>query len=101
MEQKTETQDNHFKDRTTDFAGERMSEENTDDRVIFDMNVEGMPGYRPELSKGTISKGEPSMSKRETRQFILTATLTGLLVAAVFSAVLILFTLFCTQIWFK
>ncbi len=91
-----------FQDRTGEFAEEELlTDEQEENRVIVNMNVEGMPGYRPERPETQTSSSGELMSKKETRQFMLTATLTGLLVAGIFSAVLILFTLFCTQIWFK
>ncbi len=90
-----------FQDRTAEFEGEELPAQTQDEeRVIVNMNVEGMPGYRPERPEAQMPSSGEMMSKKETRQFMLTATLTGLLVAAIFSAVLILFTLFCTQVWF-
>lgn len=84
-----------------------QNKENRDDgRVIANMNVDGMPWYID--SDGEENKGasesqrrpEP-LSRRETLQIMLASMKWALLVALAFSALLVLFTLFCTEIWFK
>lgn len=71
-----------------------------DGRVIASMNVEGMPWYEgaPVMPSGT--SGE-TLDRRQTRFAIMGALKASLLIAGVFSAGLILFVLFCTEIWLK
>jgi hypothetical protein len=47
-----------------------------------------------------ISTG-PQLTRSEARRFTLNAMLAGLVVALVFSAVWVLFTLFATQVWLR
>lgn len=69
------------------------------DMTIVDMNVEGTPWY----SKHKQGKGDPGqqLTRSEMRRYNFYALLAGLVVALIFSATWILFTLFATQIWFK
>ena len=103
----------------------RKTYDDDDGRTIVNMNVEGMPGYGPrrglfsrrkenprpridengmEIPDGqdtVVAEPEPEpLSKKEMRSAIFSATLAGLVVALVMSAGIILFTLFCTNIWF-
>jgi hypothetical protein len=50
--------------------------------------------------KTQISTG-PQLTRSEARRFTLNAMLAGLVVALVFSAVWVLFTLFATQVWLR
>jgi hypothetical protein len=82
--------------------------ENRDDgRVVANMNVEGMPWYsgsseNKEVKGGSESQRRPEpLSRRETLQIMLAAMKWALIAALALSAVLVLFTLFCTQIWFR
>ncbi len=43
----------------------------------------------------------PPMTKAETRRFIISATLAGLLVAAVLSLAVVGLVLFCQFVWFR
>jgi len=72
------------------------------DMVICDMNVEGTQWYNKDISD-TISKNAftQQLTRSETRRYNFYSILAGLSVVFVFSATWILFTLFCTQIWFK
>jgi hypothetical protein len=82
-----------------------------DGRVICDMDVEGMPWHdrqvrrekRAERRAQKKVRGSQGvqMTKSEARRFTWYAMLAGLTIALVFSAVLILFTLFSTQIWLR
>lgn len=66
-----------------------------DGRTIVNMNVEGMPGYRPEQPI------VPKLTKPERRALILNATLAALAVGAIFAAGLIAFVAFCVWVWLK
>lgn len=70
-----------------------------DGRTIVSMDVEGMPWHGPDRG-GPQDKGE-TLSPRETRQAIFAALKAALAVAAVISLGLVLFVLFCTEIWFQ
>lgn len=71
-----------------------------DGRVIAPMNVEGMPWYEKAPAMTANISGE-TLDKRQTRYAIIGALKASLLLAGVFSAGLILFVLFCTEIWLK
>ena len=71
-----------------------------DGRVIAPMNVEGMPWYEGTPMMPSGSAGE-TLDRRQTRFAIIGALKASLLIAGVFSAGLILFVLFCTEIWLK
>ena len=82
-----------------------------DGRVICSMDVEGMPWHdrqvrrekRAERSaekRASVSQGA-QMTRSEARRFTWYAMLAGLTIALIFSAVLVLFTLFSTQIWLR
>jgi hypothetical protein len=81
-----------------------------DGRVIANMNVEGMPWYdgsiRREKRAERVSrvkrvfKGD-GMTQSQARRFTFHAVLAGLTIALVYAVVMILFTLFATQIWFR
>lgn len=94
-----------------------------DGRTIVDMNVEGMPQYSPFMIRRKWKKNKPviaedgseipaseleefvpqeeQMSKKDLIRSICSATLAALVVVLILSAGLVLFTLFCTEIWFK
>lgn len=71
-----------------------------DGRVIASMNVEGMPWY-DKTAVIPASSGGGTLDRRQTRYAIMGALKASLLIAGVFSAALILFVLFCTEIWLK
>lgn len=76
-----------------------------DGRVICSMDVEGMRWHdkaarRKKSEVHQAAQGE-QMTRSEARRFAWYAVQAGLLIATVFSVVLVLFTLFCTQVWFR
>lgn len=73
--------------------------EQDDGRVIANMNVEGMPWYTPAQPEATGSG--MMLSKQEARIAMWGALRAGLTIAAVFSAAMVLFTLFCTHVWLR
>lgn len=75
-----------------------------DNRVICNMDVEGMRWHdrrerRQKFTETFLPKDD--LTRSEARRFTWYAVLSGLLVVAVFSTVLVLFTLFLTQVWFR
>lgn len=70
-----------------------------DDIVIADMNVEGMPWYKPKgHQKVTI---DSHYSLKEWLYIYQGALKAALVVGICASAFLILFTLFCVKVWFR
>lgn len=69
-----------------------------DGRTIVSMDVEGMPCHRPQNSTPS---GAAQMTNRETRQVIFAALKAALAMVTAISVALVLFLLFCTEIWFK
>lgn len=71
-----------------------------DGRVICNMDVAGMHWHdrRNPPAAGVVYPSE-AITRSEARLYTWYAMLAGLSVALVFSVVLVLFTLFCTQIW--
>lgn len=76
----------------------RRSYPDDDGRTIADMNVDGMPWYRP--PKETDSE-KPKLSKQEARWAVWGALRAALLIAFIFAGVFALFILFCEHIWLK
>lgn len=78
--------------------------EGDDGRTIADMNVEGMPWYRPgkkSAEAGGKAGTEPAMTGRESRYYTWGALKAALLVIGVMCAGLVLFVLFCQYVWFR
>ncbi len=76
-----------------------------DGRVICNMDLEGMRWHdkaarRKKTATRQVSQGE-QMTRSEARRYAWYAVQAGLLIASVFSVVLVLFVLFCTQVWFR
>lgn len=70
-------------------------------RVVANMNIEGMPWHLSSKPLYDESKEPvPELDKKELRRLTLSATLGGLLVGAVFLIAIFLFILFCVYIWF-
>lgn len=72
-----------------------------DGHVITNMNVEGMPWYQSPSAGGQQidrDKYQP-ISKRDTFYIIMGALKAALLIGLIFAVVLVLFVLFCTNIW--
>lgn len=75
--------------------------EDEDDRVVADMNVEGMPWY--EKSKRRFQRaqnGEP-MTRRELWRYGLVAVGAGLLAVAAFGLLGAGFIWFCINVWLR
>lgn len=82
----------------------RKQKEHDDDNgmVICDMNVEGTRWYNKDISDSRSPNAfTQQMTRSEARRYNFYSILAGLSVVFVFSATWILFTLFCTQVWFK
>jgi len=71
-----------------------------DGHVIASMNVEGMPWYT-HGNDSPLKQEQQQLSRYEFRHVLLGALGASLLVAGVLSAGVILFVLFCTEIWLK
>lgn len=76
-----------------------------DGRVICNMNVDGMRWHdknvhREENPTRKVAQDE-QMTKSEARQFTWYALRAALLIVLVFSVTWVLFTLFCTKVWFR
>ena len=99
---------------------DRMFPEGDDGRTIANMNVEGMPWYRPDTSSlslnrkpgaaeedpaagngNLIQKEQEFLTKEEAFFFTTGAIKAALLVVSVMSMAIILFVLFCQFIWFR
>ena len=83
-------------DRKKDKANDK-----DDKLVVANMNIEGMPWHvqgKPlyEESKEPV----PELDKKELRRLTLNATLSGLIIGAIFLIVFFLFILFRIHIWF-
>lgn len=79
--------------------------EDDDGRVICNMDVPGMRWYDKKslrMEENT-PQGIPGdqLTRSEARRYNWYAVLAGLVIVLVFSTVWVLFTLFCTQIWFR
>lgn len=76
-----------------------------DGRVICNMDVEGMRWHDrrkvPERVAMLMPHASDQMSPAEARKYTWYAVLAGLTVVGVFSAALVLFTLFCIYVWFR
>jgi hypothetical protein len=77
-----------------------------DGRVICNMDVEGMRWHdkrvrREEKAAARDAARGDQMTRAEARKYTWYSMLAGLLIASVFSVAWVLFTLFCTQIWFR
>ncbi len=75
--------------------------EGDDGRTIADMNVEGMPWYRPRRPEPAPPGGQEEMTKKQLRTYTASALKAGLLVAGVMSLGLVLFAAFCVFVWFR
>jgi len=96
-----------LKDNKRNVEQEKFEE---DDRVIANMNLDGMPmNTKPRF--GSLrnrtndsmyrqnNESLPELSKKELRQISRSATLAGLLVGIVFILVFFIFIMFCIYIW--
>ena len=71
---------------------------------IADMNVPGMPWYKPKKHLSSVVRpalsGNASMTPDERRQYTIGAVAAALVVTLVMCLGIVLFTLFCLYIWF-
>ncbi len=72
-----------------------------DGRSYADMNVDGMPWYRPKQQSAPEKQEKIELSSEQGRSAMRGALLAALLVAGIFALVFFLFLLFCDVIWFK
>ncbi len=76
-----------------------------DGRVICSMDVDGTPWrdrrIRPQAGVTPGRNPGVQMTAADARKYSWYSLLAGLLIVLVFSVTWILFTLFCTQIWFR
>ncbi len=79
---------------------EERQDSSEDDRVIADMNIEGMPWYRAQETGPRNPNAEP-MSKRNLWRYALSAVGAGLLIVMAFGLLGALFIWFCTNVWLK
>jgi len=84
-------------------AKRKREYDDDDGRVIANMNVEGMPWYRPDnLKKKEDSSSEPvKLTREEKRAYRAGAMKAGLVLCLIFSVAYGLFILFCDLIWFR
>ena len=82
--------------------------EGDDGRTIADMNVEGMPWYRPpeaetpqEPGGGQPREQAPHLTREETRFYTAGALKAALLVVGVMCLGIVVFILFCQFVWFR
>lgn len=80
---------------------DKRLEREDDGRTYANMNVEGMPWYRPESPQQPRNEEKVQLSPSEARAAIWGALKAALLVAAVFGVGFFLFILFCDKVWFK
>ncbi len=83
------------------FSKKNKKEEIEDDgRSFADMNVEGMPWYRPKQNTDS-DKGEtPQLTESEYKSFLSGVLKAALLIAAIFGGVYFLFILFLDVVVF-
>lgn len=86
-------------------SGDEGAKDELDEMTVADMNVEGMPWYRPELkpkdAQGAKNPHPTRMTSRETFHWTLGALGAGLLVVAAFGLAGFLFIEFCIHVWFR
>ena len=80
--------------------------EGDDGRTIANMNVEGMPWYRPErpdLPPPMPGRKNPAdgLTRKQMRMYTASALKAGLLVTLVMCAGLTAFVAFCVFVWFR
>ncbi len=82
-----------------------MTYKDEDDRVIVNMDVDGMPWHdkrvRREKRPVPKNKGRVEFTRSESRLYTWYSVLYGMAIAGVFAVTWILFILFCTKIWFR
>ena len=81
----------------------RVRYEEDDGATIANMNVDGMPWYRPKSETGTDGSGKVKVSLRSPEgRAAMRGTLLAIFVAiGIFLGGAVLFILFCEKIWLK
>ena len=76
-----------------------------DGKVISDMNVDGMPWHVKKIRHQSYvprkSAQSEQMTRSEAQQYTWYSLLAVLSIVLTFSLTWVLFTLFCTKIWFR
>ncbi|MGI6192844.1 MAG: hypothetical protein ACOYI3_04705 [Christensenellales bacterium] len=78
-----------------------------DGRIIANMNVPGMPGYVERRTPRVDDAGTPLQTDadelygKDLWRFMRSAIAAAMVVAGVIVAGMVLFTLFCTEIWLR
>lgn len=73
-----------------------------EDRVIADMNIEGMPWHTAGKAVYPENKeAVPPLTKKEAWSLTMNALAAALLVAFVFFAAFFLFIMFCIHVWLR
>ena len=80
--------------------GPRTEDETEDTMVVADMNVEGMPWYRPDAPRPKNPDAE-EISKKNLWRYTFAAVKAGLLIVFVFGLAGALFIWFCTNVWLR
>lgn len=78
--------------------------EGDDGHTIANMNVEGMPWYKPErpdLSPENPNAPKDGLTRRQMRMYTASALKAGLLVAGVMCLGMVAFVAFCVFVWFR
>ncbi|MBQ0071240.1 MAG: hypothetical protein KBS81_05200 [Spirochaetales bacterium] len=81
---------------------EKDREEFEDDgRSFADMNVEGLPWYRPKQRTDAAKGDTPELTPEESKYFLWGVLKAALLIAGIFAGVFFLFILFLDVVVFK
>ncbi len=83
--------------------GTKGDRDELEEWTVADMNVEGMPWYRPEQGRERAPKNPrpERMTPRETFHWALGAVGAGLLIVSAFGLAGFLFIQFCIHVWFR
>lgn len=82
------------------FKKRKRYEEEDDGRSFADMNVEGMPWYRPKQSTDAAKDDIPQLTESERRSFMWGVLKAALLIVFLFAGVYFLFILFLDVVVF-
>ncbi len=72
-----------------------------DGRSYADMNVDGMPWYRPRQQDAPDEQEKIELNSEQGRYALRGALLAALLVAGIFALGFFLFIVFCDVVWFQ
>lgn len=70
-----------------------------DGHTIIPMNVPGVPWYREEKAKASVSGDSQALTRKETRWYIFGALRSALLIAVIMMAGIALFSLLPLWLW--